>query len=70
MASEGLLRVTAKTPREIPRHSIIMLERLGAGHFGGVFKAILDEQTSTGVPQHLVAIKVYRCACALLMFVF
>lgn len=49
------------TPREIRREFVQMLEELGAGAFGEVWKGILDESSvsrgGNGIPGHLVAIK-------------
>lgn len=60
MRNEGLLRTEgdSKTPREISRDYITLLEQLGEGHFGGVFKAILNDIEVTGMPEYLVAVKV------------
>lgn len=44
-------------PREIPRKQVRLLEMLGKGAFGEVYKALMEEETSLGVPSYLVAAK-------------
>lgn len=59
MQEEGIKFILEnKTPREIPRKKIKMLDKLGAGQFGDVFKGALNEIETTGLPEYLVAIKV------------
>lgn len=46
------------------RGDVKLLDKLGAGQFGDVFKGTVDEQSSTGVPEYLVAVKVsHDCIC-------
>lgn len=40
------------------RKDVKLLDKLGAGQFGDVFKGTVDEFSSTGVPEYLVAVKV------------
>jgi surface protein len=50
------LRIRA--PREIKRSHLAMIEEVGKGQFGSVYKATLDESsTSGGVPEYTVAAK-------------
>jgi hypothetical protein len=44
--------------REIDASCLLLLEQLGEGKFGKVFKALLDEKDDTGVPAFIVAAKV------------
>jgi serine/threonine protein kinase len=44
-----------KVPREVLRNNIVMIERLGQGNFGEVFKGLLTE--IKGTPGYLVAVK-------------
>jgi serine/threonine protein kinase len=44
-------------PREIPRRCITKSEKVGEGAFGEVFKGILDETSTGGVPGYMVACK-------------
>merc|ERR1719272_1398873 len=44
-------------PREIKRSNITMVKAIGQGAFGEVWKGILDESSSGGVPGYMVAIK-------------
>jgi serine/threonine protein kinase len=46
-----------RVPREIKRANVRLSERLGAGQFGEVWKATLDESKIGGVPGYLVAVK-------------
>jgi serine/threonine protein kinase len=47
-----------KVPREVKRSHVTMLVVVGAGQFGEVWKAVLDESaTSGGVPGYTVAVK-------------
>jgi hypothetical protein len=45
------------TPREIKRSHVIMTDKVGAGQFGEVWKGLLDESATGGVPGYMVAIK-------------
>jgi serine/threonine protein kinase len=55
--SKDQLNATLK-PREIKRHNVMLLEQVGQGAFGAVWKAKLDESKSTnGVPEYMVAAK-------------
>ena len=51
--SDGL----AKVPREIKRKCVTRTDKIGEGQFGEVFKGILDESSTGGVPGYLVACK-------------
>jgi hypothetical protein len=44
-------------PREIKRKDVAMIEMVGQGQFGEVFKGELDESRSGGVPGYMVAVK-------------
>jgi surface protein len=46
-----------RKPRELKRSSIVLLEQVGSGAFGAVWKAMLDESASTGSPEYQVAAK-------------
>jgi serine/threonine protein kinase len=52
-AADGRSRV----PREIKRGNITTTNKLGEGAFGEVWKGVLDESSSGGVPGYLVAVK-------------
>ena len=45
------------TPREMPRGWLTMVERLGSGNFGEVWKALLHDKDNRDVPEYLVAAK-------------
>jgi serine/threonine protein kinase len=45
------------TPREIKRKSVTLIEQVGRGAFGAVWKAMLDESSTTGSPEYQVAAK-------------
>eukprot|EP00039_Didymoeca_costata_P013930 m.218320 g.218320 ORF g.218320 m.218320 type:complete len:2262 (-) comp15903_c0_seq3:2204-8989(-) len=47
-------------PREIPRSNVTLTQKLGAGAFGDVYRGILDESSTGGVPAYPVAIKTVR----------
>ena len=51
-------------PREINATSINVLSELGAGKFGTVFKATLDERSINGVPAYIVAVKTLNGNCS------
>ena len=44
-------------PREIKRSFVTLTEKVGAGQFGEVWKAVLDESRAGGVPGYMVAVK-------------
>ena len=44
-------------PRELKRSHISMIDKVGEGAFGEVWKGLLDESSMGGVPGYLVAIK-------------
>jgi serine/threonine protein kinase len=44
-------------PRELKRSNVVLLEQIGLGAFGSVWKAMLDESAATGQPEYLVAAK-------------
>jgi surface protein len=44
-------------PRELKRSNVVLLEQVGRGAFGAVWKAMLDESTTTGNPEYQVAAK-------------
>jgi serine/threonine protein kinase len=46
-----------KIPREIRRRDLELIERIGQGAFGDVWKAILDETHTRGNPSFTVAVK-------------
>jgi serine/threonine protein kinase len=46
-----------RKPRELKRSNVTLLEQVGRGAFGAVWKAMLDERTSTGRPEYQVAAK-------------
>lgn len=57
-ADEGGEDSGPKIPREIKRANITMIQMIGEGAFGEVWKAVLDEsQTQGGVPGYQVAVK-------------
>merc|ERR1712196_400595 len=47
-------------PREGRRGDVTMLVKIGEGQFGEVWKGILDESSSGGVPGYTVAIKTLK----------
>lgn len=49
-----------KIPREIKRGNLQMIERVGGGQFGEVWKALLNEASEGGPPEYLVAAKVVK----------
>ena len=51
------IQLTVQVPREIGENNVQLLEELGQGKFGCVYKALLNEAASTGVPAFLVAAK-------------
>ena len=48
------------TPREVSRRNLNLIEKVGSGQFGDVFKAMLDEQFSRGTPEYMVAAKTVK----------
>jgi serine/threonine protein kinase len=44
-------------PREIKRKHVTLIEQVGRGAFGAVWKAMLDESSITGTPEYQVAAK-------------
>ena len=57
MISEDGTVANAKIPREINRSTITMIQRVGSGQFGEVWKSVLDESKVGGVPGYSVAVK-------------
>lgn len=52
---------TGCVPREIDRRNITLVDRIGGGAFGEVWKGTLDESSAkAGVPAYLVAIKTVK----------
>ena len=47
----------SRVPREIKRSALTTLNKIGSGAFGDVFRGILDESGTGGVPGYPVAIK-------------
>lgn len=47
----------SKLPREIKRSHLTLVEVVGKGQFGQVWKAVLDESSTGGLPGYLVAAK-------------
>lgn len=66
MKSRGLVvdtqssDVAVRQPRELQRKSVAILEKLGNGAFGDVYKGLLDEQDSRGTPAYAVAVKTLK----------
>jgi serine/threonine protein kinase len=56
---DGLLHSECK-PRELKRSNVVLLEQVGQGAFGAVWKAMLDESSTTGSPEYQVAAKTVR----------
>ena len=48
-------------PREIPRSSVTMLDAIGEGNFGEVWKGILDERHHGGAPAFTVSVETRAC---------
>jgi serine/threonine protein kinase len=49
-------------PREVARKYIKMLNLIGEGAFGAVYKGLMDESSARGVPEYPVAVKVLKNA--------
>ena len=49
-------------PREIKRSNLTFMEKIGAGAFGDVWRAVLDESSAGGVPGYTVALKTCQVA--------
>jgi serine/threonine protein kinase len=47
-------------PRELKRSNVVLLEQVGQGAFGAVWKAMLDESSTTGSPEYQVAAKTVK----------
>jgi serine/threonine protein kinase len=47
-------------PREMKRNAIKLLNNIGEGAFGTVYKGLVDERSTTGVPEYTVAVKVLK----------
>jgi serine/threonine protein kinase len=47
-------------PREMKRTVIKLLDNIGEGAFGTVYKGLVDERSTTGVPEYTVAVKVLK----------
>jgi serine/threonine protein kinase len=47
-------------PREIKRTAVKLLDNIGEGAFGTVYKGLVDERSTTGVPEYTVAVKVLK----------
>jgi serine/threonine protein kinase len=55
--ADGEADGVAKTPREIKRDHLTLIETIGKGAFGAVWKCTLDETATGGTPSYLVAAK-------------
>lgn len=53
----GVMRQNEGVPREIKRKFLNMLDTIGKGQFGEVYKAMLDESSKGGPPSFMVAAK-------------
>jgi hypothetical protein len=49
---------------EIARASLKLVEQIGEGQFGSVFKAMIDEASLGGAPEYIVAAKTVRLAAS------
>jgi hypothetical protein len=47
-------------PREVKRSHVTMIGKIGSGAFGDIWKAMLDESASGGVPGYMVAVKIIK----------
>lgn len=52
--------VRTRTPREIKRSFLSLVEVVGKGQFGQVWKGMLDESPDGGAPSYMVAAKTVR----------
>ena len=52
--------VRARTPREIKRSFLSLVEVVGKGQFGQVWKGMLDESPDGGAPSYMMAAKTVR----------
>ena len=50
----------AELLRELSRANITFIRKLGAGNFGEVSKAMLDDRNEKGIPPFAVAVKALR----------
>jgi serine/threonine protein kinase len=57
MATGAAAERVAKMPREIKRDHLTLIETIGKGAFGAVWKCTLDETSAGGTPSYLVAAK-------------
>ena len=59
LLTQGRLKQTAprRVPREIRRSAVRLMDEIGSGEFGIVYKAKLDESEVGGVPEYTVAVK-------------
>jgi serine/threonine protein kinase len=55
--ADGVAEGVPKTPREIKRDHLTLIETIGKGAFGAVWKCTLDETSAGGTPSYLVAAK-------------
>ena len=46
-----------RVPRELNRVHVELVEKIGSGAFGEVYRGLLDESSVSGLPGHLVAVK-------------
>eukprot|EP00049_Salpingoeca_infusionum_P002903 m.61163 g.61163 ORF g.61163 m.61163 type:complete len:1713 (-) comp11849_c1_seq2:955-6093(-) len=57
---EVLAMKKKQVPREVERKHVEFVSTLGAGAYGEVFKATLNESSSIGLPSYLVAVKTLK----------
>eukprot|EP00039_Didymoeca_costata_P012169 m.174196 g.174196 ORF g.174196 m.174196 type:complete len:2218 (-) comp15404_c0_seq5:2617-9270(-) len=64
LISEGRVSLTKsetyEVPREIKRSCVALIEKIGGGAFGDVYKALLDESKHGGLPEFTVAAKIVK----------
>ena len=58
----GFSKGTARVPRELKRGWLALVDKLGAGAFGDVWKGLLKDGDTVGVPEYMVAAKVVKAA--------